>query len=785
MAAGSLHDIETMQKALRLWSEDMAKAEKASKGIAKNLETLGQQLHARHVTFKDYLKAVLPLPRPLEEASKILVRSNEEIRKSIAYWKDNLRVAEIVGQTETNHYRRMINLEEKRLKLKDSIHAVTGKQLALEYTTIRSLVESLKHGGEINESIIAANSAYKIRAELVDRIYQTQAKTGASLQQLLGAAKALASVWPKTRKDFGDVLQTVIEMEQGLGVSYDNSVQLARVFQLSLKTPVREIADQIAVITNSTSLAADEAARFATEVGKALRLLGPGGAGQIRETTKFVTMLAGRMQDAGGDAHEIVKMFSEMTKGTPEAFMLRGLAGVTPQQIGTEAGSKAAFEGIDRIIKSIVTAAPGSSVYVAQLENASRILNISTETIRLWSDMLKKANEPLDEHAKLQQRWREQTEQANKALHRIHDSIVALIYRGLYPLLPPITKLFGAIADVISFLASHRIAAYAALGVFTVAVTKTIWSLGRLAVTLWQVTAASIALNRAKLVESGISTGSGLLGKLPFLAPLIKEIKIGRDMNLYYQSLGVQKLGDVMRGLSPLSKIGVLLGRLGPMLSFGNILGVGAAGVGGYALGRVIDRTMDRIGDKWSAIFFPVLFGVKKAAETLGKATAGGFNSVTAKQGLPGQLTSLQIMANIRRLIAADKEAEAEQYFTASTHRVKGLVREEGAKGYIDAYKKVRTEMRERAGLTTTIVPLNEQKEFNRRQLELQQESVNRLGSSEKILKDAKDQTKLIEDMRNARTHQDKIQKAAEFRMLYLNDTNTVRKPILNSPRTP
>src|SRR5208337_4529098 len=104
---------------------------------------------------------------------------------------------------------------------------------------------------------------------------------------------------------------------------------------------------------NSTSLTADEATRFATEIGKAMRILGAGGD-QAKEITKYVEVMAARMKDAGGDSQDVVEAFKLMTKGSPEAIRLQSLAGIRgPEQAGT----LQAFQGIDRMIKSLVRAA--------------------------------------------------------------------------------------------------------------------------------------------------------------------------------------------------------------------------------------------------------------------------------------------------------------------------------------------------------------------------------------------------------------------------------------------
>lgn len=788
MPKSSNDEVKEINNGLKLFSEHLLKSEKASTEIAKNFDELHRQFNSGHSTLLDYLKNVIKIPAPLQEMSKAIIASKEELKSSISYWKDLHRDHVTMNTSNEGSVRKILKLEESKLDLKERLDAVTGKNLATEYLLIRASYEAVKRSGEMNESLMQANSAYAVRQGLADNINEIQASTGASLQTMLESSKALINVWPKGRSDFKNVLETVVQMSDGLGVSFENSAKLAQIFQISLKVPVREVADTIAVIANNTSLAADEATRFAVEVGKALRLLGPGAATQVKEVTRYVTMLAGRMQDVGGDAASVVKLFNEMTKGTAEGFMLRGLAGVTnPKSLGTEAGTQAAMQGIDRMIKKIVTAGPGSPMYLAQLEQASQIMHMSTEDIVLWSSMIKEASKPLDEHARLQKRWQEQTEQANKAFMRIRESLAALVQKALSPMIPLVTSFLGAVANTIGFMASHRVAAYAGLAVFGIAVTKTIWSLYRLAQTLWQVTAASRAATRAKLMESGAGQPQSLLGRasasMPWINKIVSQIKEGMSSAKLARSLQAglqgttvfQKLGSVLFGMTQFT------GKTGPL---GITAGIAGAAIGGYAVGRVIDRTMDKIGSKWSAIFFGPLWELKKAAEYLGKQYYH-LNIVAVTQWRNKTLTAWQVMTEVRKNLSAGKTQEAQDYFMSHAHNVKGLLNEKGAKSYLELFEQTATEVRERAGLFTTIVPLDEQRRFNQQQLDQQQQMVKNTGGATRILKEVKDQDKNIEDMRNSRTHAEFMRRAAEFRMLQLNGNPGAQKAVLTQPGAP
>ena len=626
MATDTQRDVEMMTKSLRLFQEDMRRVEQSSKGVAQNVQQLSWQVKFGQRNFMEYVAGAIKLPPVFKEASMSLIRQNEEIRASIKGLQDQQRLGEeILGQTkeqiklakadradpgklkslreEKRIYESMvketkaaIDLEEKRTVLKQRVEAITGRQLAVEFLMIKGFRDAIRFSGEINDALIQANSLTKIRQDLSKDIYEIQATTGASMQVMLGASRSLMAVWPKTRTDFKSTLETVVQMEEGLGVSSDNAAQLARIFQINLKTPVRDIADQIAIIANNTSLAADEAARFATEIGKALRLLGPGAAPGAKEVSGYVTMIAGRMKDVGGDANEIIKMFGEMTKGTPQAFMLRGIAGIGhPGALGTQAGAQQAVQGIGRMIDRIVSAAPGTAAYTAQLEAASQIMGVSTETVRLYRDMLKEANKPLDEHAKLQQRWQEQIINANKALQRVRESFVALIQRALLPLVPAIAWTFGIIAKIVSFLASNRIAVSVATVVVGLAIAKTIISLYRLSAALIQVALASNVAAKFQMLQRPFGMGGLAAEGGGFISRIVKQLP------------WLQRIGTGVEGI-----MGIVT-KIGRFVISGPALAVLLAAAVGVGLGLLLNKLFPKFAKDVGETLVTAIYGKIRA----------------------------------------------------------------------------------------------------------------------------------------------------------------------------
>jgi len=767
MALSGAEQLEAMRKGLHLFADDVQRIEKMSRSIAENFSELHHQTQNTHRSFTEYLAQNMKLPPVLKEASRALITSKDVINETIKARKDELREAESIfkmhkrlydekrksttadkdsidqakvykklAQENLTNAKNLLDLEQKRLVLRESISAVTGKHLAIEYMLIKGFAEAIKKSGELNQSLIQANSMTSVRDRLTKQIFEVQAKTGASFETMNAAARSLTDIWPKAHRGFKESLEVMVEMEEGLGVSFEHSAQLARIFQVNLKVNVREVADQIAVIANNTSLAADEATRFATEIGKALRLLGPGAAPGAREAAGYVTMMAARMKDVGGDAGEVVKLFNEMTKGSQQAFMLRGLSGVnTPGALGSGQGAQQALQGLGRFIDKIVTARPGTMAYTAQLEAAAQVIGTSTETVRLYKDMIAESNKPLDEHAKLQQRWREQVTNANKALGRLEESFVSLIQQAFMPLLPAIRGLFGYTAQFVSFLASHKTTVYIFTGIVVAAAARTTFSLMRLAVALYEVAAASAVATRMQ----GLKSGGGILG--------------GGGLGSLFSGGGLA---------SSVSKLVPLFSRLLGFLSSPAFLVV-AAGAAGFAIGRVIDKKFpDNIIAKWSRAL---------------AVQSDKFYTANVVQSLPGQKTAFDVMAEVRKKMLQGNFTEAERIFRLQAFKVQGMNSEKAAEGYMKLYKKTAAEVRERIALTTVTSNEKATLEHDRQMIELTKQQLENTGGAKKLLKDANTQRDTFQAVQMAETHKDKLAKSAQFRMLQ--DKSMIQKGAL------
>lgn len=790
MASNEQRDLEAVSQLVRATTDNILRLEKASQGIAKNFSQLALQVKSQQRSMFDYVAAAIKLPRQFQEASHVLVTPMEEIRTQLKTYQDQLaagksqitawreQIARAGGVATTNQQialamqRRAnrestlaIDLLEKRIKLKKQISSWSGQELAVEFLILKGFADAIRRSGELNQSLIEGNSNIAERNKLANQTWQVMAATGNEQRDMMAAAKALVGVGFDLRKGYKDALMVMVQMEEGLGVSYENSAQLARIFEINLRTPVREVADKIAAIANQTSLAADEATRFATEIGKALRLLGPGAIqGSSAQVVGYMTMMSARMKDVGGDASEVVKAFQTLTKGTAEGFMLRGMAGVNrPGAMGTEAGSKAAMAGIDRMINQIVRSQPGTMAYTAELEIASQVLGISTESVRLWGEMMRKANEPLNESQKLQQRWQEQVSNANKVLGRIKESTIALLQQAFNPMLYWITKALEQVAKFVAFLAGNQTAVYVTMGLLIAGITKAIWSLGELAITLAQVAASSLAAAKSERLRQALQLelpgmggrggrgGRGGMTSVLGLADIGQQLrtslptftKWGSSMAGRLGTMGTW-LGNIATTHLPtmtgwLGRMGGLLGRLagsfggfamnlGRMLLSPQGLLIAGAAAAGWAVGRYIDKKWP---DNWIA----------QAARATGEWYAKVFDKANVKTAqinkFQGDKTWNQLASEMRQMVYQGKEKDVAEYFASQAYRVKGFETERGAKSMLDVYQRTMAEARERVGLASVTSAEQATKERDLAMIQMTKDGIQNTGGAKKLLERA------------------------------------------------
>lgn len=376
---------------------------------------------------------------------------------------------------------------------------------------------------EFNQSLIEANSSFTHRNRLMNDTLMLQAQTGMSFDKIAHSARALVHYGMDTEKTYTDNLRAVTQLEQGLGVSVETSAQLASVVERQLKGSFTAVSDTVAEIVQGTSLAGDEVARLALNIGNAMGRLKPGlGAAGLPDVLRIVGRYEGALKEVSGQAGGVQQFLAHMT--SVEGMAGAGVLGVTPEFLATEKGIEQVMERFAAYGNKMI----GQSQGWARQQNLASLgqqFGMSADAANQLMLSIKRANEQQTTAISLQDRWREQMHAANTGLSRIANSLWSLLQYAMSPLVIVIGGITNALADFLEMILESKkivLAVAGVLGVGFVALTNRMWSLGR---ALWATVvssttaqAALVRFNTALAAQAGLQGAAGLGARL-FAAP--------------------------------------------------------------------------------------------------------------------------------------------------------------------------------------------------------------------------------------------------------------------------
>lgn len=420
-----------------------------SKVMTKELALRKEELSATNANIKALVEA------PLLDLKRL--RTFRELAKEQRF---------MVRSLKEEHERRTL-INEAWSRFSYAQRATASVLTALWFNT-------LDQAHTYNRSLMQANTAIGSRFGLINKTLEVQIALGASTQTMAESAEALVQYGHDLTPAFQENLKIVTMMHNGLGIAAQTGAQLVTVFTRQLRQGAEQVGNAIAQVAQQTALSAQHAAEFAVEIGRALRLLGPGFRSEAVGVTKVITTLAGRVQELGGNAGAVVNMFRQMSGGSSQAFFLRGLAGVRSGQLGTERGAEAAMRGLAQRLSQILKAPEGTDMYAAQLEAAAEMTGMATVDIVDFREAVKGLNAPLTEAKALQKAYNNQTALLGEAFDQIRESVAALLTRAVMPLFPAISAIARSLSAFVRTLASWEPLVYiltAALPVATVYAT--------------------------------------------------------------------------------------------------------------------------------------------------------------------------------------------------------------------------------------------------------------------------------------------------------------------------
>jgi len=499
------------------------------KGIAI---TSKQQLATEMKTLEERKEALHTLKTEIDDVKQSLLWTKEE--HDLKHETYALGIASLIQQEKYLSVGKVFyTLYSDYWRKNWLLVAVTGTWLKLTKEGNRDI-------HLLNESLAQTNASFSERYRLVAKINLVQRDLGASAQTMADASAALVDYGMELESSFGANLKLVTMMKEGLNVSASTGANLVTVFERGLKQSAKDVADLVARIASQTGLAAQKAAQYAVELARGLRLLGPMRV-DATGVARVVEGLAARVEEMGGNSEVVVRMYKQMLGGTAESFMLRGRAGVGVGAMGTESGAQSALEGLARSMQSVVRAAPGTNMYVAQLQAAAELHGMAAEDVRDYLEAIKMSARPLTEVQALQKAYNNQTQMVGKAWQQMRESLMSLYTRAMIPFLNFFAPFVRGLSQAVKWVADTKAALFVAM-------------LG--------------------VTSGAVAAGWAMVG----LSKAMWKFAVQANLDAIWPGLG--KLGSVLRGLGGAAKAGTTLSTFG---GFGTSLGGGAARAG---LGR-------------------------------------------------------------------------------------------------------------------------------------------------------------------------------------------------------
>lgn len=326
---------------------------------------------------------------------------------------------------------------------------------------LAGVAQTLSFSGEFNRDLVAANSSLIERTDLLRQSFKVQYETGALSKTMLDVQKEMVAVGDDLQGSYGKTLKTAVQLVEGLGMSAREAVQL----QLTAKASdveYRRLADTIATIVDTTSLAADEAARYARELTVAGRVA-LGAAGHVDPAAYQRNLIAlsgieGAMKDSigsQGDITALITKFASYQKlgGLGQAF---GTGGIDFIGKGGD-GISTVLENIARTVGD--ASGPILEAYAAMLEVRPETL---TELVRQYraasaegrrlGQLSKEDQVKYRDTADVQQRYNRQLAFQGEVYGRLGQQLVLLAGVALTPLTRVVMAASSALTRLIGIM---------------------------------------------------------------------------------------------------------------------------------------------------------------------------------------------------------------------------------------------------------------------------------------------------------------------------------------------
>jgi hypothetical protein len=532
-------DFQRLGNTLHGMAEDAHATHLATKGLSGALNNVLATVIGLKVAMEaiNVMAAHSPLVAGFKQAIQTVGRTREELLSTHYAEFDNAKKRFREGEITLDQLNQIKDRTQARLPvlntqlaLNERINRMGSVRLGMLSTELGVLAKLVALNNDFNQNLIEANASFSKRLTLIYQTFGVQAATGTSFRTATEAAAALVVYSKDTEQSYARTLKTVVELHEGLGMSIRAAAELAVVTERQVRSSFEAVGNVMAQLVDDTSLAADEAGRLASNLGRALATLRPGTAGQaFPEVLKVVGRYESALKELGGQLGAFEQLIGKMT--TPEGILQAGILGIkNPELLATEAGVEQVMNSFQRYADQLLGNARGWDRQM-RLEVLAQQFGISAQQANLMVQAIQRANEQQVGTISLQERFSKQMQAAGEGTRRLSNALFTLLEGTLYPVIAALNFVTNKLADGINWILGHQEVAFtvmAAIGATMLAGLKGLWGVSR---ALIQVAIASKfaqqALQSYATQQAVISAGGGSTGIGSLLVGLGSRLLVG------------------------------------------------------------------------------------------------------------------------------------------------------------------------------------------------------------------------------------------------------------------
>lgn len=429
-------------------------------GTYVGIKSLGQQVMEIAKGSAQWAKQVQSAKDEYSAAARELNALQEKRKKGEVVGEHEITSMQAVSGALQRH----VNLLEFKEKLSLSVNRTLDQQgrvwLGAVVLGAVGIERAVAASHDLNKALVGTNPDLEVRKNLVNQILTAQQMTGVSLKTAAEAAKALTAYGLQLAPGFESNVESVVELEEGLGVSADASAKLATIWQQGIRQPVKDAADAVARIAAGTGLTADRAAEMLNSLGRSARLLGPGLQGSVAQTGEMLAGIAGKIQGFQGNYQIPQDLLRRASGGTSEGIKLASFGGVRSREDLVGSGAVKTLENMARQMREIVNADPSNNYrsYAIQLEQVGNLYGISAADAQDFMEAMKSQRVETDKSLTAEGAYNAQAKATGLAWSQLREALSSLYKQALLPLIKPLTWVVQTLADAAKYLVQSKAA---------------------------------------------------------------------------------------------------------------------------------------------------------------------------------------------------------------------------------------------------------------------------------------------------------------------------------------